>query len=283
MSAVFKQLTNLLHIEAIDTQLFRGVSQDLGTGRIFGGQVLGQAIAAAQKTVTDKKIHSAHAYFLRMGDHNLPVIYHVENTRDGRSYSSRTVTATQKGNIIFTMMCSFQVEEEFEFEYAKAAPIEDLRLKEGVEINLEDDSGAIDTHGKKVTIQQPFTIRLPKHSQDKQSPIEHFNIKTNQAIADSQTMHNTIFAYLSDFRLLASSLRSVNYRFNIKETMLATICHTIWFHRDIKVDQWLHSIYEPISLINGRGIAKGSIYNKDGLLLATTMQEGVVRKLKKEK
>ncbi len=280
MSPVFKQLTDLLHIESIDKQLFRGISQDLGTGRIFGGQVLGQAIVAAQKTVTDKKIHSAHAYFLRMGDHNLPVIYHVENTRDGRSYSSRTVSATQKGNIIFTMMCSFQLEEASEFEYAETASEDELALKEGVQIDLEDDSGAIDTHGKRVTIQQPFTIRLPKHSQDKQSPIERFNIKTNQSIASDQSLHNAIFAYLSDFRLLASTLRSVDYRFDIKETMLATICHTIWFHRDIKVDEWLHSIYEPISLTNGRGIAKGSIYNKDGLLLATTMQEGVVRKLK---
>lgn len=280
MSSVFKQLANLLHIEAIDTQLFRGISQDLGTGRIFGGQVLGQAIAAAQQTVTDKRIHSAHAYFLRMGDHNLPVIYHVENTRDGKSYSSRTVSATQKGNIIFTMMCSFQVEEKSEFDHAEAIARDKLPLSEGVEINLEDDSGAINTHGKKVTIQQPFTIRLPKHTKDIKSPVERFNIKTNQAITNDPSLHNAIFAYLSDFRLLASSLRLANYRFNVKETMLATICHTIWFHRDIKVDEWLHNIYEPISLINGRGIAKGSIYNKDGRLLATTMQEGVVRKLK---
>jgi acyl-CoA thioesterase-2 len=280
MSAVFKKLTDLLHIEQIDTQLFRGISQDLGTGRIFGGQVLGQAIVAAQKTVNDKKIHSAHAYFLRMGNHDLPVVYHVDNTRDGKSYSSRTVTATQQGNIIFTMMCSFQVDEASEFDYAIAAGDKCLSLKDGIEVNLEDDSGAIDPHGKKISIQQPFTIRLPAQELDKKASLECFNIKTNQTIPNNQSLHNAIFAYLSDFRLLASTLRSVDYRFKIKETMLATICHTIWFHRDIKVDEWLHGIYEPISLINGRGIAKGAIYNKEGLLLATTMQEGVVRKLK---
>jgi acyl-CoA thioesterase-2 len=93
-------------------------------------------------------------------------------------------------------------------------------------------------------------------------------------------LHNAISTYLSDFRLLASTLRAVGYRFKVNETMLATICHTIWFHRDIKVDAWLNNIYEPISLINGRGIAKGVIYNKAGLLLATTMQESIVRKLK---
>lgn len=282
MSAVFKKLIDLLDIEQIDTQLFRGISQNLGTGRIFGGQVLGQAITAAQKTAGDKKIHSAHAYFLRMGDHDLPVVYHVDNTRDGKSYSSRTVTATQQGHIIFTIMCSFQIDEVSEFDYAKAVENENLSLDNAIEINLEDDSGAIDTHGRKVSAQQPFTIRLPNKKADSENNIERFSIKTNQSIANEQSSHNAIFAYLSDFRLLASTLRPIDYRFKIKETMLATICHTIWFHRDVKVDEWLHSVYEPISLINGRGLAKGAIYNKEGLLLATTMQEGVVRKLKRE-
>lgn len=280
MSAVFKKLSDLLHIEQIDTQLFRGISQDLGTGRIFGGQVLGQAIVAAQKTVTDKKIHSAHAYFLRMGNHDLPVVYHVDNTRDGKSYSSRTVTATQQGNIIFTMMCSFQVDEVSEFDYAIVLDNHGLSLEDGIEINLEDNSSAVNSHGKKISAPQPFTIRLPNQATDIKSPTERFDIKINQTIPNDQSLHNAIFAYLSDFRLLASTLRSVDYRFKVKETMLATICHTIWFHRDIKVDEWLHSIYEPVSLINGRGIAKGAIYNKEGVLLATTMQEGVVRKLK---
>jgi acyl-CoA thioesterase-2 len=280
MSIVFKKLSDLLHIEQIDTQLFRGISQDLGTGRIFGGQVLGQAIVAAQKTVSDKKIHSAHAYFLRMGNHDLPVVYHVDNTRDGKSYSSRTVTATQQGNIIFTMMCSFQVDEASEFDYAIAPNTECLSLEDGIEVNLEDNLGAINTNGRKIFTPQPFTIRLPNEDTDLTSTTERFNIKTNQTVAGDQSLHNAIFAYLSDFRLLASTLRSVGYRFKVKETMLATICHTIWFHRDIKVDDWLHSIYEPISLIKGRGMAKGAIYNSEGLLLATTMQEGVVRKLK---
>jgi acyl-CoA thioesterase-2 len=280
MSVVFKKLSDLLHIEQIDTQLFRGISQDLGTGRIFGGQVLGQAIVAAQKSVSDKKIHSAHAYFLRMGNHDLPVIYHVDNTRDGKSYSSRTVTATQQGNIIFTMMCSFQVDEASEFDYAIAPNTKCLSLKDGIEVNLEDDHVVINTHARKIFTPQPFTIFLPQEASDVKGATERFNIKTNQTIADDQPLHNAIFAYLSDFRLLASTLRSVGYRFRVKETMLATICHTIWFHRDIKVDNWLHSIYEPISLVNGRGIAQGAIYNNEGLLLATTMQEGVVRKLK---
>jgi acyl-CoA thioesterase-2 len=280
MSVVFKKLSDLLHIEQIDTQLFRGISQDLGTGRIFGGQVLGQAIVAAQKSVSDKKIHSAHAYFLRMGNHDLPVIYHVDNTRDGKSYSSRTVTATQQGNIIFTMMCSFQVDEASEFDYAIAPNTKCLSLKDGIEVNLEDDHVVINTHARKIFTPQPFTICLPQEASDVKGATERFNIKTNQTIADDQPLHNAIFAYLSDFRLLASTLRSVGYRFRVKETMLATICHTIWFHRDIKVDNWLHSIYEPISLVNGRGIAQGAIYNNEGLLLATTMQEGVVRKLK---
>jgi acyl-CoA thioesterase-2 len=280
MSIVFKKLNDLLHIEQIDTQLFRGISQDLGTGRIFGGQVLGQAIVAAQKTLSDKKIHSAHAYFLRAGNHNLPVVYHVDNTRDGKSYSSRTVTATQQGNIIFTMMCSFQIDEISEFDYAVPANDQCPLLKDGIEVNLEDEHAVININGRKIFTPQPFTIRLPAENTDFTNSTERFNIKTNQSIDDDQPLHNAIFAYLSDFRLLASTLRSVGYRFRVKETMLATICHTIWFHRDIKVDTWLHSTYEPISLINGRGVAKGAIYNDEGLLLATTMQEGVVRKLK---
>jgi acyl-CoA thioesterase-2 len=280
MSVVFKKLSDLLQIEQIDTQLFRGISQDLGTGRIFGGQVLGQAIAAAQKTVSEKKIHSAHAYFLRMGNHDLSVVYHVDNTRDGKSYSSRTVTATQQGNIIFTMMCSFQVDEVSEFDYSIAPNTQSLFIEDGIEVNLEDNLEGINTKARAISVPQPFTIRLPNKKNDAKDTIERFNIKSNQTIPNDPSLHNAIFAYVSDFRLLASSLRAVGYRFKIKETMLATICHTIWFHRDIKVDDWLHSIYEPISLINGRGISKGAIYNKEGLLLATTMQEGVVRKLK---
>jgi acyl-CoA thioesterase II len=184
MSAVFKRLSDLLHIEPINSQLFRGISQDLGTGRIFGGQVFGQAIVAAQKTVSHKKIHSAHAYFLGMGNHDLPVIYHVDNTRDGRSYASRTVTATQQGSIIFTMMCSFQVDEASEFDYAISANDRCLSLKSGIEVNLAVDHSASNTPSKKTFTRQPFTIRLPSDTRDLKGDCERFNIKINQTIDD---------------------------------------------------------------------------------------------------
>ncbi len=284
MVAKVAELINLLQLEQIDNNSFLGYSQDIGTGKVFGGQVLGQAVSAAQMTVTDRKIHSAHAYFLRPGDVRLPIAYSVEVTRDGRTYSSRTVTATQQGETIFTMMCSFQKEESSALDYSREIDKSLLSHENTIEVNLEHDPGIGHSDRSKISDGLPFMIRYPDESQNiEQGTIETFErfwVKTNGEIPKTPELHYSILAYTSDFKLLTSNLRPVGYRFQLEKIILATICHSIWFHRDVVIDDWLFTLCEPLSVNNGRGISKGSIYNKQGILVASTMQEGVIRKIK---
>ncbi len=278
------QDSSIFELEKIDLNIYRGISQDIGTGRIYGGQVLGQGIAAAMATVSDERnIHSAHAYFLRTGDHNEPVVYMIDNSRDGRSYSSRTITAIQKGRPICTIMCSFQCEEDSELDYA--APIKEPVASNAqlIELDLSDhaaESSQNRSARSKILSNLPFRLRYLKNDEEQQNSLENYWLTTNKPIDDNDTdLHRSMLAYCSDFRLLTSTLRAIGYRYRVQETMLATICHAIWFHRDFRIDDWLFTQCEPLSLSNGRGLAKGSIYNSEGVLVASTMQEGVVRKL----
>lgn len=285
MSSVSNQLASMLALEQIELNIYRGMSQNIGSGRIFGGQVLGQGIGAAQASVEgERNIHSAHAYFLRPGDHDEPVVYLVENSRDGRSYSSRTVTAVQKGRPICTIMCSFQDSEDSEFSYAKPMlePIaEDAQWIEHDLSNRTTERHRDRKQRSKILSQLPFKIKALKEDIDNELPLETYWITTTDTIAaDATDFHRSAFAYCSDFRLLTSTLRAIGYRYRVQETMLATICHAIWFHRDFRVDDWLLTQCEPISICGGRGLARGAIYNSEGVLVATTMQEGVVRKMK---
>ena len=280
MMQLMNELMDLLELERIEDNIYRGYSQDIGTNMLYGGQVLGQAISAAQQTVSDRKIHSAQAYFLRKGSHNLPVIYTVDSTRDGRTYSSRTVTAIQSGEPIFTMMCSFQEEEETDINFAHQIDVPQMDSPSIIEIDLEDEPVEERMARSKILNKQPFIIRFPAEDMDSPNKIENYWLKANSKLPDGESLHQSLLAYSSDFRLLSSTLRPIGYRYKMQEIMLATICHSIWFHRDFKIDDWLYTRCEPLSISNGRGIAKGNIYDKQGLLIATTMQEGVIRQLK---
>ena len=284
MTRLIQDLIELLTLEKIEENTFRGNSRDIGTGMVFGGQVLGQAISAAQKTVAeDRKIHSAHAYFLRAGDYNLPIMYSVDRTRDGRSYSSRTISAIQNGRPIFTMMCSFQIKEESELQYSREIHIPDYDSEKFEEIDLENESLEARSVRSKILTNQPFLLRIPKEDRDntdQQDTQENYWIKTNHTIEENPLLHLPLLAYTSDFRLLTSALRPVNYRYRLKEMNLATLCHSIWFHRDFSMNSWLFTQCDALSVCNGRGLSKGSIYGEDGKLIATTMQEGVIRKIR---
>ncbi|MGS2717583.1 acyl-CoA thioesterase [Eionea flava] len=282
MSILLHELSDLLTLERIEENTFRGRSQNIGTGMVFGGQVLGQAISAAQETVAiDRKIHSAHAYFLRAGDYHLPIMYSVDRTRDGRSYSSRTITAIQNGQPIFTMMCSFQTKEESDLHYSSNTVIPNFNEGSFEEINLESESLAERSVRSKILSNQPFLLRIPKEETNGQvhhEIQENYWIKANHSLQENTLLQYSLLAYTSDFRLLTSTLRPVNYRYRLNEVSLATVCHTIWFHREFSLNNWLFVQCDPLSVCNGRGLSKGSIYREDGKLVATTMQEGVVRK-----
>jgi len=283
MTRLIQELVELLTLEKIEENTFRGNSRDIGTGMVFGGQVLGQAISAAQKTVaTERKIHSAHAYFLRAGDYNLPIMCSVDRTRDGRSYSSRTISAIQNGQPIFTMMCSFQIEEDSDLQYSSETHIPDYNSEKLEEIDLENESLEARSVRSKILTNQPFLLRIPKEKRDykdQQDTQENYWIKTNHTIEENPLLHLPLLAYTSDFRLLTSALRPVHHRYRLKEMNLATLCHSIWFHRDFSMNNWLFTQCDPLSVSNGRGLSKGSIYAENGKLIATTMQEGVIRKI----
>jgi len=279
--ADLQNLIQLLALEQTGENQFTGCSQDVGSGRVFGGQVLGQAIVAAQKTVVDRPIHSAHAYFLRPGDFTQAINYLVDTTRDGNSYSARTITAVQAEKTLFTMMCSFQKKEESDFDYSDKIDTVDFYEKCNVGVNLEssiEDPSIVHNIQSTVLNSQPLMIRFPSENEDTTDRLERFCIKTNAALPNNPDIHRSILAYLSDFRILASGLRPTGYRFRLDEVILATICHGIWFHRDFKIDEWLFISCEPISTSNGRSLSRGSVYNNDGLLVASTIQEGVIRK-----
>lgn len=282
MTVLLNQLIELLETEQVEERIFRGESQNAGTGSVFGGQVLGQAISVAQKTVDDtRSIHSAHVYFLRAGDHNAPIVYMVDATRDGRSYSSRTITAIQHGKPIFTMMCSFQCEEESDLEYTDSLETPDINAEHIVEIDLEHDSVEERSVRSKILSNQPFIMRVSKEDLQQPEPLEDYWLRTSAPLNDDPLLHRSMLAYASDFRLLTSALRPVGYRYQLADITIATICHSIWFHREFRVDDWLFTRCEPLSVSNGRGLSKGSIYRDDGKLVATTMQEGVIRKIRR--
>jgi acyl-CoA thioesterase-2 len=283
MTTLLQELIDLLTVERIEENTFRGNSRNIGTGMVFGGQVLGQAISAAQKTVAEeRRIHSAHAYFLRAGDYNLPIMYSVDRTRDGRSYSSRTISAIQNGQPIFTMMCSFQIRENSDLHYSSETHLPAFNASTLEEINLEDESLAERSVRSKILTNQPFILRIPKEKKDNIAPQdtqENYWIKANDRVKENPLLQHALLAYTSDFRLLTSALRPVNYRYRLNEISLATLCHSIWFHRDFSMNDWLFTQCDPLSVGNGRGLSKGSIYRDDGKLVATTMQEGVIRKI----
>lgn len=287
MSIYLDRLISLLCLEPVDDAVeddsnrtvFRGQSQNIGTGRVFGGQVMGQAIAAAQQTITGRDIHSAHAYFLRPGDHHLPIFYSVETTRDGGSYSARTVTALQSGMPIFTMMCSFKNAED-SFEYA--APLFDTRVHEATTETFNFEQQFWRQHAKDEDAAQnrlPFLVKnFPQLDADENSLHESYWIKTTAEIApERQDLHKVLLAYMSDFRILASTLRPVGYRQRLDSLVMATLCHAIWFHRPFRVDDWLLTQCEPLSVSGGRGLARAGVYSEDGQLVATMIQEGMLR------
>jgi len=275
MKPVEKDITALLDLERIDTNIFRGQSQDIGTKQVFGGQVLGQAIAAAQMTISGRSAHSAHAYFLRKGDFNAPIIYEVDHTRDGRSFSTRRVVAIQHGRPIFITSASFQIQEEgLDFH----APIVLPDLESGFKLPMPKSGGST-----KYNVAQYFDVRaidLENKSGNNQYQIW---LRMRNPLPNEPDLHRSILAYVSDFGLLISTLMphdlNLGTLHKAKNFILASIDHAIWFHRPFKVDEWFFYQCSPVSTSGSRGMARGSFYNKEGILIASTAQEGLIRKI----
>jgi acyl-CoA thioesterase-2 len=287
MTAILKELVSLLELERLEDNLFRGPSRDIGTNRVYGGQVLGQAIKAAQYTVEDNRnIHSLHAYFLREGDHDFPIIYEVDRSRDGKSFSARRVVAIQHGRPIFTLSASFQVEEaglEYGIEMPEVPGPDELMSVREYESRHMDNLP--EKFQRLLSLSAPFDLKpveLDEHlDSDSTSPDRHFWIKTVAPLPVEPQLHRSILAYVSDYGLLTTSLVPHDLHFLDSNLIMASIDHAMWFHRPFKMDQWLLYSCEAISTGNSRGLAKGYFFQQDGSLVASTTQEGLVRQRNK--
>lgn len=283
MQPILKELVSLLDLERIEDNLFRGPSRDIGTNRVYGGQVLGQAIKAAQYTVdAQRHIHSLHAYFLREGDHDSPVIYEVDRSRDGNSFSARRVVAIQHGRPIFTLAASFQVNEDG-LDFGIGMP--DVPGPDDLYSVTEYESKYLDRLPEKfqrlLRLSAPFDLKPVGLEEAIQtgnfSPCRHFWVKTIDKLPDDMQLHRSILAYVSDYGLLTTTLIPHGLQFPNTNLVMASIDHAMWFHRPCRMDEWLLYSCEAISTGNARGLAKGHFYRQDGKLIASTCQEGLVR------
>jgi len=277
-----EELLQLMELESLEVNLFRGESRDIGTSRVFGGQVLAQSIIAASRTVDEGSIHSLHSYFLRAGDAEAPIVYNVERNRDGRSFKSRRVVAIQHGRPIFTLAASFQLEQEgieHQFEMPDVPMPEDLSSESNVpEDRLEQVSPLL---RRWFTRTGPFDFR-PTQKRDvfnphPQPPYSNIWFRLSEKIDASDGMHRALMAYASDFHLVGTATLPHGISFIQDNLMMASLDHGMWFHRPARVDDWLLYSCDSPSSSGGRGLARGLIYDRDGRLVASTIQEGMIR------
>jgi acyl-CoA thioesterase-2 len=282
MRAILADLVKLLELERIEELIFRGQSRDLGGSRVFGGQVLGQALTAASYTVDGRQVHSLHAYFLVGGDVNAPIVYEVEVARDGKSFSNRRVVAIQHGRPIFNMTASFQVPEEG-LEHAAEMP--EVPGPEGLADVRELPPAVLEKVPEKMrrflTHERPFEFRPVEPIQviapPREAPTRHIWVKTVDTLPDNADLHRNVLAYVSDCQLVSTATLPHGIYFAEGNVQLASLDHAMWFHRPFRADEWLLYAMESPNASSGRGLALGRFFTRDGRLVASTAQEGVVR------
>lgn len=292
MQNLIKDFLQHLTLEELDNNLFRGDSKDIGVSSVFGGQLLGQALAAAVQTVQGRDVHSLHAYFLRSGDVQVPITYEVDRIRDGRSFTARRVVGLQHGRAIFNMTVSFQVEEkgiDHQIEMPVVPGPEGFRSQD--EINrqiLENMNGEVlsEDMRKKLTHRLPIEFRpVPKidsRQGEQCAAARMIWFKTRGLLPDRMEIHKTILAYASDFFLLGTALLPHDLSVLKRNVQIVSIDHAMWFHRDFRADEWLLYIMDSPSAVNARGLSRGSIFSREGKLVALVAQEGVLRRLEPE-
>ncbi|HEV2229807.1 MAG TPA: acyl-CoA thioesterase II [Steroidobacteraceae bacterium] len=275
-------LLQLLELEPLEVNLFRGESRDIGAPQVFGGQVLGQALTAAAATVEGRVVHSLHAYFLRRGDINAPIVYQVDRSLDGHSFSNRRVVAIQHGEQIFNMTTSFQVTEggyDHQIDMPQVPPPEGLPdpapARELLE-KLPDKVRRFFSHTRpfEFRLVQPVDYLKPKPA----PPLRQIWVRAvGGRLGDDEMLHRRLLAYVSDFFLLDTATLPHGTSFLKPSLIMATIDHAMWFHRPLRVDDWLLCAMDSPSASGARGFARASIFARDGRLVASAAQEGLIR------
>ncbi|MGQ0562889.1 MAG: acyl-CoA thioesterase II [Gemmatimonadota bacterium] len=284
MSYTANDLLNLLDLEPIEVNIYRGRNRDIGSGRVFGGQVLSQALVAAQRTVEEERTaHSLHGYFILPGDLGVPIVYFVDRLRDGRSFTTRQVTAIQHGRAIFNMSVSCHVREpglEHQSEMPSVPPPESLRSE--LEIIRQRAPRDLPPEVHRVLTQdRPIDFRIVEDidpfEPTKQPPIRHIWLRANGRMPDEALAHQAVLAYASDYGLLGAALQPHGRTYRKTDIQVASLDHSLWFHSPCRVDEWLlYAIDSPVSA-GARGFARGSIFTRDGKLVASVAQEGLMR------
>jgi acyl-CoA thioesterase-2 len=303
MSKTLDELVLLLALERIEENLFRGQSQDLGWGTVFGGQVLGQALSAAVQTVpAERHVHSLQAYFLRPGDVTKPIVYDVDRIRDGGSFTTRRVVAIQAGKAIFNMAASFQkIEPGFEHQdempeapEPESLPTEQERIRafahklpqffrdrilveRPLEVRTIDGEpaapadSATDVASQKETESDPF-------EPSRRPPRRMVWLRTVGQLPDDPALHRYLLAYASDYSLLSTALLPHGVSLFAPGMQAASIDHVMWFHQPFRVDEWLLHVMDSPAAHGARGLSRGRVFTRDGRLVASTAQEGLIRR-----
>jgi acyl-CoA thioesterase II len=282
MRPILADLLHLLQLERIEDNIFRGESRDIVGPRVFGGQVLGQALTAASYTVDGRSAHSLHAYFLRAGDVEAPIVYEVDRARDGKSFSNRRVVAIQHGRPILNMAASFQIAEDG-IDHQDAMP--DVPGPDGLADLREINQGRLDRIPEKMrrylTQERPFEVRPVEPVQflspEKSAPERHVWFRSVDPLPDAPELHRNLLAYVSDYQFVATATLPHEVRYEHGNVQLASLDHVMWFHRPYRLDDWmLYSMRSP-NAGGARGLALGQFYRADGTLAASVAQEGLIR------
>ena len=283
MALELSSLLALLDLEELEVNIFRGASYDIGSGRVYGGQVLAQALVAAGRTVDAARIaHSLHSYVILPGDVAAPIVYFVDRLRDGNSFTTRRVTAIQHGRAIFEMAASFQAAEPG-IEHQAAMP--DVPPPEDLEPDLERLRAMADKLPERVrrffTRERPFdwrTVGEDPLQPTKRPPQRYAWFRAKGTLpSDAALPHQSVLAYASDYSLLGTAFLPHGLTFQTPGLQAATLDHSLWFHRPFRADEWLLYVTDAPSAAGARGFTRGSLFTRDGRLVASVTQEGLMR------
>ena len=284
MPGAIDDLLRILDLEQLEHNLYRGRSPQVGWQRVFGGQVIGQALVAACRTVEGRHPHSLHAYFLLPGDPKVPIIYEVERLRDGRSFTTRRVKAIQHGHAIFAMSASFHVDEPGFDHQARMPEVplpEELpgegEIKAGIMPRMPDPVRAYYERERPIELRPVEFSRYT--SREPMEPSFNVWIRATGRLPDVPAIHQCVLAYASDMTLLDSSLIAHGRTVFERSIQAASLDHALWFHRPFRADEWLLYAQDSPSASGARGFSRGLIFTRDGTLVASVAQEGLIRNL----
>ncbi|MEP7382653.1 MAG: acyl-CoA thioesterase II [Gemmatimonadota bacterium] len=283
MSDSIDDLLALLSLEPLEVNIYRGRNRDLGTGRVFGGQVFAQALVAARRTVEgEREAHSVHGYFILPGDLAAPIVYFVDRLRDGKSFTTRRVTAIQYGQAIFNLSASFHIDEpglEHQNTMPNVPPPEELAPE--LELIREMADRIPESLRPVLTQDRPLDFRpvlpIDPFRAEVRPALRQVWFRTVAPLPDDRITHQAVLAYASDYGLLPTALQPHGVAFRSQGLQMASLDHALWMHRPFRADDWLlYSVESPVAA-GARGFVRGSIYTRDGTLVASVAQEGLMR------